>query len=56
MTVDVWSGSAYQESRVAGPHHFNADPDPALADTHPDLAFYFNEVRFRILIKVTTGL
>ncbi len=42
MTVYVWSGGAYQESRVAGPHHFNADQDPALADPHPDLAFYFD--------------
>jgi hypothetical protein len=41
---------------VAGTHHFEADSDPALADTHPDLAVYFNAVRFRILIIVTTGL
>jgi hypothetical protein len=47
MTVYFWSGGAFQESKLAGPHHFKADPD---------VAFNFNAVRFRILIKVTTVL
>ncbi len=30
-------------NRVADPHHFNADPDPAFHfNADPDLAFHFN--------------
>jgi hypothetical protein len=46
----------YLRGRVADPHHFNADPDPALYfNPNPNPAFHFNadpEPVVQLLFKV----
>jgi hypothetical protein len=44
------------ESRVADPHHFNADPDPTFhfaAD--PDLAPYQSDANLRLMVYRTSA-
>ncbi len=51
--MSSFPGSALPLKRVADPHHFNADPDPAFhssADPDPDPALHQSDGNLRPLV------